>query len=270
MKTSLKIEIAKIISSFLIFILNKRKIKVKRNNLNWELDLNEAIDLSIYLTGRFEPTIFKILKKLSKNGQYDYIDIGANNGVHSLYLAKEFPDSRIFAIEPTLYSFNRLLKNIENNFYLKERIFPIQAFLSNANKIPEEVYSSWELNSEKTKHNQHKGIKKTTNNAKIFSLDNFIENYKIKSSLIKCDVDGNELFVFESGKNYLKKIKPKIVMELAPYLYEENGYKPVELYQLIESLGYNFYDVKNFKKITSIKEYSDSIKKGSSKNIFLA
>ena len=113
-------------------------------------------------------------------------------------------------------------------------------------------------------------MKKSTANAKIFSLDELVETYKIKYSLIKCDVDGNELFVFESGKNYLQKYKPKIVMELAPYLYAENGYKADDLFKIIKSFKYNFYDVQNYKKIHSINEYSDKIKVGESKNIYLA
>ena len=78
----------------------------------------------------------------------------------------------------------------------------------------------------------------------------------------------NYLF-FESGKNYLKKYKPKIVMELAPYLYEENNYKSYDLFQLIRSYGYNFYNTQNFKKIHSIEEYASKIRRGS-KNIYLA
>ena len=122
MKTSLKIKVASIISKLIILLLNEKEIKVKRNNLYWNLDLNEAIDLSIYLTGKFEPQIFKIIKKLSQNGNYDYIDIGANCGVHSIYLAQEFIDSRVIAIEPTNYSFNKLLKNINSNPILKNNI----------------------------------------------------------------------------------------------------------------------------------------------------
>ena len=48
MKTSSKINIAKLISRLLIFFLKKKNICIKRNGLNWNLDLNEAINLSIY------------------------------------------------------------------------------------------------------------------------------------------------------------------------------------------------------------------------------
>ena len=213
MKTSSKINIAKLISRLLIFFLKKKNICIKRNGLNWNLDLNEAIDLSIYLTGRFEPSIFYIIKTLSENKNYDYIDIGANNGAHSLYLAQKFTKSKIYAIEPTDYSFNKLLKNIELNPRIKKQIIPIQSFVTSKENKPESVYTSWELNSGEKKHSEHLGVKKSVVNCTLISLDSLVEKNKIEKSIIKCDVDGNELFVFESGVNFLSKFKPKIIME---------------------------------------------------------
>ena len=272
MKTSLKIYIAKQFSKILLSLFTNSSIKIKRNNIYWKLDLNEAIDLSIFLFGQFEPSIQKIVKKILSNDliSTDIIDIGANCGSHTLAFANQFKNNRIFAIEPTQYCYKKLQNNIDLNPKLKKKIITIQAFLSNEKKLPDEVYSSWELNSKKNKHEEHKGIKKLTTNAQVLSLDEFTDSYKIKSSLIKCDVDGHELFVFESGKNYLKKNKPIIVMELAPYLYKENGYKSEDLFKLIKSYGYNFYNGKTFKPIHSIDEYSAKIRKGSSKNIYLA
>ena len=92
---------------------------------------------------------------------------------------------------------------------------------------------------------------------------------KYKKTLIKCDVDGNELYVFKSGKSYLAKFKPIVMMELAPYLYKENGYSSEELIIFIKSLNYRFYDFKTFDEITNIIDYTNSIKDGSSKNIVL-
>ena len=49
MKTKHKILLAKIIF-FLISIIKKKKlVRVKKNNINWKLDLSEGIDLSVYI-----------------------------------------------------------------------------------------------------------------------------------------------------------------------------------------------------------------------------
>ena len=269
MRTSSKIIIAKIISRILIFFLRKKNIRIKRNDLIWDLDLNEAIDLSIYLIGRFEPSIFLTIKSLTKNDRYDYIDIGANIGAHSLYLAKEFINSKIFAVEPTNYSFSKLLKNIDLNPDIKNQIIPIQGFITSMKSKPDAVYSSWELNTKDKKHSQHLGVKKPLDNCELIKLDELVEKNNIKQAIIKCDVDGNELFVFESGLNFLNRFKPKIVMELAPYLYPENGYKSSDLFDFLKQFDYKYFEVSSKKEIQNIKDFSDSIATGSSKNIFL-
>ena len=54
MKTKYKIFIAKVLY-FIIKLFNRNDQKVvSRNGINWFLDLNEGIDLSIYIFGNFE------------------------------------------------------------------------------------------------------------------------------------------------------------------------------------------------------------------------
>ena len=53
MKTKYKIFIAKVLY-FIIKLFNRNDQKiVSRNGINWFLDLNEGIDLSIYIFGNF-------------------------------------------------------------------------------------------------------------------------------------------------------------------------------------------------------------------------
>lgn len=268
MKTSVKIKFARIISWFLIFFLRQSKLTVTRNKINWSLNLNEAIDLSIFLFGRFEPIILKTIKKLS-NSNCDYIDIGANCGAHTMYMAKEFQNSRIFAIEPSEYSFKKLKLNLKINPKINKNTYLFQAFVNYKKTKPKNVYSSWELNSARSKHKLHRGVKKSTQSASVILLDKLVEKFNIKNSIIKCDVDGHELFVFKSAAKYLKKYKPKIVMELAPYLYKEHGYDSITLFNFFKKFRYKFFDVTNNKEIKDIQNFSDSISKGESKNIFL-
>ena len=75
--------------------------------------------------------------------------------------------------------------------------------------------------------------------------------------------------VLRSGVNYLKNNKPPIFMELAPYLYKENGYQLSDLLEFISKIGYNFYKINPIKKILDIKSFAETIEDGSSKNILL-
>ena len=64
MKTKQKIILAKIIFK-IIRIFFSKKIKVKRNDIEWNLNLSEAIDLHIFIFGSFEKEITSICKKTS-------------------------------------------------------------------------------------------------------------------------------------------------------------------------------------------------------------
>ena len=118
-------------------------------------------------------------------------------------------------------------------------------------------------------HEKHKGLKKSTNLSKLITLDDYFINNKISDlDFIKLDVDGNELYVLQSGRKFLDKKTP-IFMELAPYLYKENGYSFEELIKYISDLSYKFYKIDPLKKINDIEYFSKKIKDGSSKNILL-
>ena len=269
MKTKYKILIAKFLYKLLLLIGIKKKQEVVRGNISWKLDLSEGIDLSIYIFGNFEKDLIKIIENLSDKKNFDIIDIGANVGVHTLQFAKVFEHSCIYSIEPTDFAFKKLKENVDLNSLLKKKISLYQYFISEK-KLPSEIYSSWNLSSEEKTHNFHKGILKSTINSQVISLEDFINQNNITQDIIiKCDVDGYELDVFKSGENYLRKNKPEIIMELAPYLYKEKKYSENEIFKFFDSLNYNYYDGSNFQKINNLYEYSKNIKHGSSKNIFL-
>jgi len=269
MQTKYKITFAKILYKFIkIFILND-KIKVSRNGINWFLELNEGIDLSIFIFGNFEKSILQTSKYLLKNKKFDIIDIGSNMGVHTLNFATNFKYSKIYSIEPTNFAYKKLIKNLSINPSIKN-VITYQSFISNVKSKKKEIYSSWSLKASKVKHRKHLGIKKSISFAKTISLDEFVKKNKIKKkTLIKCDVDGHELSVFKSGKKYLGDHKPLIIMELAPYLYKENGYKSKDLLKYLKNFNYEFFEFDTFKKIKNVFEYAKSIQDGSSKNIFL-
>ena len=57
-------------------------------------------------------------------------------------------------------------------------------------------------------------------NKKIISLDKLIKKI-IKNRFYKIDVDGFELKVLKSGAKYIKKFKPIIHLEFAPYCTQD-------------------------------------------------
>ena len=267
MKTKKKIQIAKIISFFLTLFYKKNQIHTK-NKIKWSLDLNEGIDLSIFLFGTSEKKINNLKLLFRPSEELTMIDIGANVGSISLPLAKIFNKSKIFAIEPTNYAFKKLTKNLNLNKYLKKNISLNQLFLSKISK-PRKVWSSWNFDNDDDKHKQHLGTLHSIKKKSYISLNNFIKLKKIKKvDFIKLDVDGHELDVLKSGDKFLKNNKPVIFIEIAPYLYPEFGYKCSELITHIQKLKYYFYN-EDLKKIENINSYINKITHGGSENFFL-
>ena len=265
MKTKHKILFAKIIFFFLSKFKSKNT-KVLRNNIKWNLDLSEGIDLSIYLFGKFEFEIIKAIAKHKLTRKPVFFDIGANIGVQTLQLCNYFENSTVHSFEPTNYAFNKLNNNVLLNSKLKKKIILNQAFLTNkVNTLPSKIYSSWSLLDKKNSHKKHFGSLKITNKAKSFQLDDYIIKYKIKKiDFIKLDVDGYELDVLKSGYKFLKKNKTPIIFEVAPYLYKEHNYSQVDLIKLFKNLNYSFYNINNLTRISDIDKYFSTISDGES------
>ena len=266
LSTKFKIKCASIMSNFLVIFLGDKNRIIKRDNITYNVDLREGIDLSIFLGLRTEGSISNICKIINNKERKIIIDIGANIGSVSLPLAKMFNNSKIISIEPTIYAFCKLKKNVNLNPNLKKRIMLENTFISNQKKKVKEVHSSWNVSDDDIKHNVHLGILKKTS-LRVRKLDKICSKFK-KVDFIKIDVDGYELDVLKSGKRTIIRHKPIIYFEFAPYLYKEFKYTPEILIKFIKNeLNYLFYD-ENLNKILNIDDFVKKLK-NRSENFFL-
>ncbi len=254
LSTSKKIFLATILSKLLILLFQKKKFIVSRNGIKYKIYLDEGVDLGIFLGVKNEKKFFNIKKYLNSKKKFDIIDIGSNIGSVTLPLANIFKNSKIYSIEPTVYAFQKLKENINLNPNLKKRIKIFNYFISQKKEKIKFVHSSWKLDNQDKKHGIHRGSLKETSN-KAISLDKLFNKNKTPIKLIKVDVDGYELDVLKSAEKLLKKEKPIIYFELAPYLYKEMGYTIDHLNKFVQKMGYAFYD-ENFKPVLDIKLFS--------------
>ena len=264
-KTNTKIFLATLLSKFFRIFFPKNLI-TNRNNLNYNLDLTEGVDLRIFLNFREERGLFNLVKLLDLNKKYNFIDVGSNVGSVSLELSKLFQNSKVYSIEPTNYAIKKFKCNLDLNPANKKRIRLYQYFIGNNSK--RETYSSWKLDfKKKNKHYVHGGSKRSTNN-KFITLNKFVKKIGKKIHFIKIDTDGHEFEILKSGVQFLKKDKPIIHIEFAPYLHREYGYTTNKIIKLIKNeLKYEFYS-ESLEKINNIFKYAEKIEK-TSENFFL-
>lgn len=78
-----------------------------------EIDITQSLDME-YACGKYDTEELSFLENNSQNGEW-FVDIGANMGFYSLFIAKRHPDMKVLAFEPDLYSINKFKKNIMLN-----------------------------------------------------------------------------------------------------------------------------------------------------------
>ena len=255
-KTKHKILIAYLIQLpisilFKIFKISN-KFHINRNGINWFVDINEGIDFKIFLTGKFEIEIDNFLKKnISENDII--LDIGANIGALTLPMAKYVGDNGfVHAFEPTKYAYEKLKKNVQLNNTLSRKIKLNQILLTDKKnkKIVSALYSSWPLDLRQQEHKKHGGNLRSTEGCKSVTLDQYIFDKKIINvKFVKIDVDGFEIEVLKGGKQFFKKQKPIILIELAPYTFKERGKRFSTLIHILKDMGYELFEIKNNKKL---------------------
>lgn len=250
LSTSQKIRIARGLLLLVMFFRRlfgcSTNVIVHRRGISWSLNLHEGIDFAIYLLGGFEVRTLRRYTELVQEGDV-VLDIGANIGAHTLPLAQLVGQrGKVYSFEPTDYAFKKQQVNIALNMNLAPRIHAQQMMLvaTESDTLPGSVYSSWPLTGEiQDLDGQHHGRLMGTQGAVQETLDNFIKLKGVERvNFIKLDVDGNESDVLAGATRTLQLHKPKIILELAPYVYEDKPEKFDLIFSLLRNLNYKLRD----------------------------
>lgn len=217
---------------------------VTRRGIRWKLDLKEGIDFSIYLLGAFEPVTLRAYTRMLRPGAVIF-DIGANVGAHTLHFAKlTGPDGQVHAFEPTDFAFNKLQQNLALNPELRPRVRPVQAFLVNRSgtPTPTAISSSWPIDQPANdQSNDHGGRPMTLGPAVSITADEYCRREGISHvDFVKIDVDGFEPTVLQGFEETLRRCRPVILMELAPFVYPSLE-EFTNLLRFLRALDYHFY-----------------------------
>jgi FkbM family methyltransferase len=252
LKTTHKIVLARLFSK--IILVSRRlvgygsTVQARRHGIQWNLDLEEGIDLSIYLLGVFERKTVRAYSSLIKENDI-VLDIGANIGAHSLIFSQLVgTGGKVIAFEPTSYACQKLYHNMDLNQDLRSRIQVKQWMLvaSSSEKLEPAIYSSWPLADANDLHNQHRGRLMDTSGATAVTLDEAVHQLGLKRvDFIKLDVDGHELSVIQGALGVLKEFRPKIILELAPYSFPGGNEEFDSMLNLLWENGYVFRQLSN-------------------------
>lgn len=251
LKTKQKVAIANLIQTIVMGVrrlLGKgTQTRVRRSNVEWDLDLQEGIDFSIWLLGSFEPETVRSYQRIVKTGDV-VLDIGANIGAHTLLLSQAVgPNGKVYAFEPTDYAYAKLSRNCSLNPDLANRIHCLQCMLVEPEVVGKPtpgLYSSWPLKEGPGLHELHQGRLMKTSGAEARTLDSIVFSLGLdRVDCIKLDIDGFECGMMRGAEEVLMRWQPNIIMELAPYALEEQGESLGELIRLLKKYRYVLYDL---------------------------
>lgn len=264
--------LGKIYSRYINSGNNRSIVRKKIDGINFELDLREVIDYSMYFEGTREPETSRALKILCKRGQVVF-DIGANVGSHSLPIASYVgEEGKVYAFEPVPWAMNRMKRNLELNSF-KNLVLEAIALSDVNEEVEMKFRASFKIGSKSGIGQDGKiddGWWSECEQVKVHmeTLDSYVLNHHISHiDLIKLDVDGFEGKVIRGALDTLKRFQPILIMEVAPAWTEMRGDNMKDVLQGIEQLGYKFYKEIDFEPIENLSELIDALPPGGGFNV---
>lgn len=216
-----------------------------RKGVTWDLDLDEGIDLCIYLLGAYEPLTLRAYSRRIRQGDVVF-DVGANIGAHTLHFARLVgPSGRVYAFEPTDYAVAKLRANLRLNPALAGQVVLEQRFLvaDQAAPLPITLYSRWPVAQAHNDLNaDHLGKPEALSGAIAVTADEYCENLGLsRLDFVKIDVDGHELSVLSGFRRCLERFRPLILVEFAPFVYKQSNFRDFDAFvNYVADLGYTF------------------------------
>lgn len=204
------------------------------------LDLHDRGGVSKYVLkyGEYDPELLRIAAELIPPGGRA-LDVGANIGFWSVFLAKIAGCSKVWAYEPAPQNVALLEKNLALNGMsdgvvqviscaLGETRRSSKLYISNENAGDHQLYFS--------------GATRESIEIKVESFDEAHPGEKL--DFIKIDTQGYEPYVLRGMLKTLSSNRDvKMIMEFWPHGIRSAGSDPVAMLKLLQDLGFMFWAV---------------------------
>jgi FkbM family methyltransferase len=189
------------------FIVNFDGIRYRGN-------LGNYVDSQIYYDGAYEKPNLFLLRDLMRSGyssQGNFIDIGANTGQHSLFMARY--SKQVHAFEPWEPVLKRFRQMVEDNSIKNITIYPFGLGNENSKK-PFFRPSDKNLGTGSFLEGFNKG-NSYEGELEIRIGDEALEQAKIQSvSIIKMDIEGYEKLALQGLSRTLRQHRPIVLFEI--------------------------------------------------------
>ncbi len=230
-------------------------------SLYLDLDLNEAIQMSLYYRGAFQPeTTYWVMQSVDRTALF--IDAGANIGLHTLRVADYYrsklaaaSQAMVLAFEPNPHIYSRLERNLRSNRlddWVRAYPYALGQFDERAdfylaaqeNSLTGSLRSLGRANSQTGE----------TVDVRVVPLSGFLasEIPSRRIGLIKMDIEGAELSALHGARSLLERDRPVLILEINPPVMQAFGYGFVDVWRLLRSLDYRMYRILPTRKLVGL------------------
>jgi len=217
-------------------------IKLK-NKAELYIDVRSGTHKVPFWTGMRDDKIINLIKKNIQPNSVVF-DVGANIGYYSIPLALHLKKhgGEVHAFEPVDSNFKSLGMAIKQNKLTNviSNKFALGASEGNIEIVKTEKGNSGNAVLSFNDSDYEKGMEK-----EIIPMTT-LDLYMTKSQLLRCDfikidIEGAEIFFIQGGLNFIEKYQPIIYGEFNSYFLKKFGYTVLDIWELIEPLGYTCY-----------------------------
>jgi len=173
-----------------------------------------------------------------------FLDVGANAGLYSIPAAKKVQHGKVYAFEPSAWTYELLTKNARLN-----KVGNLEAARSAVGDYTGEATLQVNVPGKDGLNTIGKPVHEDseiagTEKVPITTLDDFLRQHAVSPvDVMKVDVEGAELMVFRGAKGLLAKSDAPLILYESGVLTKGLGYHPVETMWLLEQCGYSFFSI---------------------------
>ncbi len=207
-----------------------------------------AVPVQILNAGKYEREELNMVMRIAQymsevNGGGALWDIGANHGWYTLNVCKRYENIRGYAFEPAEDSYRKMMYNVRLNGLKNCSLYNIGLSTENGQK---EFYYNTTASGASSLVNLLEDENTKLVRCNFERMDDFAMRNRISEmDLIKCDVEGAELLVYQGGLESIKKYRPVVFSEMLRKWSAKFHYYPNQIIELFEGLGYQCYVIRD-------------------------
>lgn len=204
-------------------------------DLKLMIDRSRSMGASIFWTGFHEYREFLFLNKFL-NADMVAVDVGANLGEYTLFLAKRLSNGRVFSFEPLENMRTQLMTNVKLNGFNQVEVF---GYGLSDRKEQMEIHEI---------DNPHEGLattylgtrkSKATFTIQLDSLDAVFPTFNVnRIDFLKLDIEGGELKALQGAQSTISRFRPYVMIEINEETYQAAGYTTAAIASFFLQLNY--------------------------------